>query len=78
MDIKLLNQIRGIAAPQDIIRKPNNQGINPKYKLGDRVYALVKEVDIPNRTIYFVISKTEIRALNQEELTHVKELKKIS
>ena len=78
MDIKLLNQIRGIASPQDIIRKPNNQGINPKYKLGDRVYALVKEVDIPNRTIYFVISKTEIHALNQEELTHVKELKKNS
>ena len=79
VDIKLLNQVRGIASLDDVLKVPNKQGINPKYKLGDRVFALVKEVDIPNRTIYFVVSKTEIHAPKPEsELSHVKKLTKES
>lgn len=81
MEIKLDNHIRGIVANDDIIRKPNKNGEKPKYKLGGRVYALVKAVSIPDRTIYLVVSKekfkeeTEENNIEEEKTVKTKTLK---
>lgn len=52
LDVKLDNNIKGIATLKDI-QLPGKSRY--KLKLGQTVYVLVKEVDIPHRAIYFSI-----------------------
>lgn len=52
LDIKLDNEIKGIARYQDMKGKPN-------ARLGQKVHVLIKEVSIPHRAIYFSLVNPE-------------------
>ena len=54
MDVKMENNIKGVVRPEDVskAKKKNNK----KFKLGDKVYVIVKEVSIPHRAIYLSIA----------------------
>lgn len=68
MKIKLQNNVEGIVYPEDVIKSKEN-GKSRKFKLGEPVYALVKDVSIPHRLIIFEISR------QKEEKPKTKKLK---
>lgn len=65
MSIRLENNVKAIANKEDIVKRiPNKKGNGSHratFKLGDTVYALVKEVSIPHRAIYLSISDEPIK-----------------
>ena len=55
VNVKLENNIRGIVSPEDISKAKRK--LNRKFKLGDKVYTVVKDVSIPHRVIYLGITE---------------------
>lgn len=57
LDIKLDNNLKGIATNENINLKDNTD--KNRLRLGQKVYAIIKDVSIPHRAIYFSIVKAE-------------------
>ena len=54
MDIKMENNIKGIVRPEDVSK--TKKDLDHKFKLGEKVCVLVKEVSVPHRLIYLNIA----------------------
>lgn len=56
MNIKLENNIKGIVQPEEVSKAKKN--LNKKFRLGEKVYVIVKDVSIPFRAIYLSITSS--------------------
>ncbi len=56
MDIKMENNIKGIVRPEEVSKAKKTLG--RKFKLGEKVCVIVKEVSVPHRVIYLSIAYT--------------------
>ena len=54
MEIKMENNIKGTVRPEDVSKVKKK--LNHKFKLGEKVCVLVKEVSVPHRVIYLEIA----------------------
>ena len=55
MDVKMDNNIKGVVKEEDVSKA--KKANNTKFKLGEKVYVIVKEVSVPHRAIYLSIAK---------------------
>ena len=72
MKIKLDNNIKGYVSPEDISRAKKR--LNRTFRLGSKVYTLIKDVSIPHRVVYLKIvenpenmPKNKIKKLQTEK-----------
>ena len=56
MDVKMENNIKGTVKIEDVSKAKKQ--LNQKFKLGEKVCVLVKEVSVPHRVIYLEIKYT--------------------
>ena len=70
IDVKLDNNLKGIVINNDI--KLSNAQDKYKLKLGQKVYAVIKDVSVPHRAIYFSLvgvenKKNKVLSLNNKD-----------
>ncbi|MBR3199149.1 MAG: ribonuclease R [Bacilli bacterium] len=53
MDVKMENNIKGVVRPEAV--SSAKKSLNKKFKLGERICVIVKEVSVPHRAIYLEI-----------------------
>ena len=66
LDVILDNRIKGIANLNDITLPTESDKY--KLKLGQRVYALIKDVSIPHRAIYLSIIKADVKRKSKRKV----------
>ena len=66
LDVILDNRIKGIAILNDITLPTESDKY--KLKLGQRVYALIKDVSIPHRAIYLSIIKADVKRKSKRKV----------